>query len=107
MITGINILKTLTKNISWECKCRFDGRNGIQINGRITIKNVKKKNLCEKDYTWNSFTCSCENGKYLANIIDNSVITCDEIKDADAEAKLNDEAKSNDKETKTVPKNKV
>ena len=26
MITGINELKTLTKHISCECKCRFDGR---------------------------------------------------------------------------------
>ena len=26
MITGINELKTLTKHISCECKCKFDGR---------------------------------------------------------------------------------
>ena len=26
MITGINESKTLTKNISFKCKCRFDGR---------------------------------------------------------------------------------
>ena len=25
MITGINEWKTLTKHISWECKCKFDG----------------------------------------------------------------------------------
>ena len=24
-------------------------------------------------------TCSCQNGKYVVSIIDNSVITCDEI----------------------------
>ena len=35
--------------------------------------------MCEKDYIWNPATCSCENGKYLASIIDDSVITCDEI----------------------------
>ena len=28
---------------------------------------------------WNSVTCSCENAKYLASIIDDSVISCDEI----------------------------
>ena len=39
-------------------------------------------------------TCSCKNGKYLANIMNDSVITCDQIIDADAEAKLYDEAKS-------------
>ena len=39
----------------------------------------------------------CENGKYLASIIDDSVITCDEIIDA--------ETKSCDKERKTVTTN--
>ena len=33
----------------------------------------------EKDYVWNPATCSCENGKYLASVMDNSAITCDEI----------------------------
>ena len=33
MITGINESKTLTKHISCKCKCRFDGKNVIQING--------------------------------------------------------------------------
>ena len=28
MITGINESKTLTKHISCQCKCRFDGRKG-------------------------------------------------------------------------------
>ena len=26
MISGINESKKLTKHISWECKCRFDGK---------------------------------------------------------------------------------
>ena len=33
--------------------------------------------------------------------MDDSAIMCDEIKDADAEAKLNNEAKRNNDETKT------
>ena len=33
----------------------------------------------KKDYTWNPSTCSCENGKYLASIMDDLTITCDEI----------------------------
>ena len=45
-----------------------------------------------KGYTWNPSTYSCGNGKYLASIMGNLTITC--------EAKPNDEAKSNDKETK-------
>ena len=37
MITGINELKTLTKCISYESKCRFDG---IMINVNVSVKNV-------------------------------------------------------------------
>ena len=33
----------------------------------------------KKDYIWHPPTCTCENGKYLASIIDDSVITCNEI----------------------------
>ena len=52
---------------------------------KIAIKEKIKKSLKikkkhhEKDYIWNPATCSCKNGKYLASIIDDSVITCDEI----------------------------
>ena len=45
--------------------------------------------MCEKDYIWNLASRSCKNGKYLANIIDDSVIMCDEIIE----------------ETKTIPTN--
>ena len=44
MITGINESKTLTKDISRECKSKFDGKKVIQINGGIMINvdvNVK------------------------------------------------------------------
>ena len=34
----------------------------------------------------NPSTCSCENLKYLAKMIDDSVITCDEIIDAGAKS---------------------
>ena len=56
--------------------------NEIQIKSGIMI-NVKYKckqhNMYEKDYIWNPVTCSCKNNKYLANIMDDSVIMCDEI----------------------------
>ena len=42
--------------------------------------------MCEKDYIWNPGVCSCKSGKYSASIIDDLVIMCDEIIDADAEA---------------------
>ena len=35
--------------------------------------------MCEKDYISNPPTCSCENSKYVGSIIDDPMITCDEI----------------------------
>ena len=52
----------------------------------MSLKNII---YVKKDYIWNPSTCSCENGKCLASIMDDSVITCDEIIE----------------ETKTVPTN--
>ena len=53
----------------------------IQIKSEITINvDAKKKKKTLKDkYIWNPATCSCKNGKYLASITDDSVITSDEI----------------------------
>ena len=81
MSTGINDSETLTKHVSCACKCRFDGRkcNSNQEWNNDKFRCECKKHICEKDYIWNPATCSCENGKYLASIIDDSVITCDEI----------------------------
>ena len=39
--------------------------------------DCKKIHVCEKDYVWNPAICNCENGKYLASIMDE--IICDEI----------------------------
>ena len=44
-------------------------------------KNFEEHHACEKGYTWNPALCSCENGKYVGVITDDSVITCDEIID--------------------------
>ena len=33
--------------------------------------------MCKSDYIWNPATCTCENDKYLASIIDDLVIMCD------------------------------
>ena len=72
-------------------------RNASRTNGGITISvdvNVKKKQyICEKDYVWNSATCNCDNGKYLASSIDDSMITCPEV------------MKSCEEEIKTIPTN--
>ena len=65
MIIGINEWKTLTKHLSYECECRFDGKNVIQINGGIMIKcrcECKNCHVCEKYSVSNLATCNCENG---------------------------------------------
>ena len=74
--------KTLAKHISCECKCRIDGEkcnsNQWQNNNKCRCE-CTKIHECEKDYVWNPATCNCENGKYLANIIGDSTIICDEV----------------------------
>ena len=96
IITVINEWKTLTRHISCECKCKFEKRkcNFDQWwNNNKCRWECKKCHVCEKDYVWNPATCSCENRKYLARIIDNSAITYDEV------------IESYDEETKTIPTN--
>ena len=48
-----------------------------------------------KKYVWNPATCNCENGKYLASIMDDSAIICDKVIDADMES--NNETNFNEK----------
>ena len=82
MITWIKESKTLTKHTSCKCKCRFDGKkcNSYQwCNNNKCRCEYKKHHIYGKDYFWNPSTCNCKNGKYLASIMDDSVITCDEI----------------------------
>ena len=82
MISGIHESKTLARHISCECKCTFDK---IKCNSDQWWNNdncwceCKICQVCEKDYIWNPSTCNCENGKYLASIMDHSIITYDEI----------------------------
>ena len=35
-------------------------------------KNIKNIIYVKNDYIWNAATCCCENGEYLANIMDDS-----------------------------------
>ena len=95
IITSVNeLIKTLPKLLSWEYKCRFDGRK------------------CNSDEWWNNDQCSCEcdvnstfdckNGKYFASITDNSRIMCDKVIESygeDVEAKSYDQANFNEKKS--------
>ena len=74
--------KSQTKDISSECKYKFDGKDIVQIKGGITINfdvSVKKIHVCQKDYVWNPAASICENEKYLATIMDDSAIIFDEV----------------------------
>ena len=65
--------KILTKDISCEYKCRFDGKKCTSDQWWNNDKcrcECKKCHVCKKDYIWNPATYSCENGKYLARIMD-------------------------------------
>ena len=82
MIIGINESKTLTKQISYECKYKFDGGNCNSDqwwNNNKCRCDSKKRHVCNKDYVWKSATCNCENGKYVASIMGDSAIICDKI----------------------------
>ena len=70
--------------------------NIIQINGGIIINvdvSVKDIIYVRKKYVWNPATCNCENGKYLASVMDDSTIIYDEV------------IKPYDEEIKTIPIN--
>ena len=85
--TGINKSKTVTKHISFEWKCKFDGRkcySNQELNMDKCRCKCKKHHICEKDYIWYPATCTCKNGKYLSTLIDDWVIACDEIIYAEA-----------------------
>ena len=71
--------------LSCECKCKFGDRK-CNLNQKrnknkcqCKWKNLKQHHICEKDCLWNPATWSCENGKYVESIIDNSATTCNQI----------------------------
>ena len=86
MITGINKSETLTKHVSYKCKCKLYGRKSGNSNQKWNKNKCwykwKKFHISEKDYIWIPAICSLKNGKYLASIIGNSVIACNETTDA-------------------------
>ena len=45
----------------------------------MLIKKSEGTSGVQKKYICKSATCNCENGKYLASIVDDSVITCDAV----------------------------
>ena len=111
MTTGTDESETLKKHISCECKCRFDGRNCNSDqwwnNDKCQCER-KKHHLCKRYYVWNLAMCNCQNGKYLASIMDVSAIMWDEIIDSYAKLSLKeDEEEKNFNEKKQPAKRKI
>ena len=49
-------------------------KSEIMINVDVSVK--LKKLVCKIYYIWNPNLCDCENAKYSATIIDDSVMKC-------------------------------
>ena len=82
MITRIYEAKKSVKNISFDCKCKFNSTkcNSYQKWNNDTCQcECKRYYACKKDYSWNPNTCICENSKCLKRIADESAIECNEI----------------------------
>ena len=85
MITGINESKISTKHANVNVNLMAE--NVTQIKSEITVNVVAsveiRKNMRAKKIIFGiPATCTCKNGKYVGNIIGDSVITCDEIIEA-------------------------
>ena len=63
------------------------------VNNKRCWRECKKRHVCKNKNVSDSVTFSWKNGKYLASIMDNSVIMRNEVTD------------SYDEETKTIPTN--
>ena len=62
--------------MSCEFKCKFSRRKyklNQKWNNDKCRCECKKHHICEKHYICNLATCSWENGRYLASIIDDPV----------------------------------
>ena len=82
MITNKDEAKAMTEHTSCDFKCKFNSEiyNSNQKSNNETCQSeCKNYHRCEKDYSWNSSTCICENNKYLKSVADTSVTKCDEI----------------------------
>ena len=74
LITGINQSRTLTKHILFKFECKCDSKKSAAVSVKI-----QKNMVCTKGYICNPSTYSCENSKYVGNIIDEPVFIWDEI----------------------------
>ena len=54
-------------------------KSGAKTNFGASVKNPTERHVCKKGYIWNPRSCTCKNGEYVENIIDESAVICDEV----------------------------
>ena len=60
MITNKNKVKTMTKHISRECKCKFNSttcNSNQKWDNKTCQCECKNYRKCKNDYSWNPTTC--------------------------------------------------
>ena len=72
----------MVKHILYDCKRKFNSancssnRNGLMKTIYVSVKIIVHG---KKDYSWNSSTCICEDGKYLKSVVGDSQTVCGQI----------------------------
>ena len=82
VITNKSEARMKTKNISCNCKCKFNStlsNSNQKWNNKTCQDECNNYHKGKKVYSWNPTTCMCDNSNYLKSIADSSVIACDEI----------------------------
>ena len=82
IIAKIREAKTLIKDISCDCKFKFNSatcNSNEKWNNKICQCECKNYRKFIKDYSWNPSKCIWENRKYLESNADTSVTECDKI----------------------------
>ena len=72
----------MEKHILCDCKCKYNSTicdSNQEWNNKTYYCKCKNHHTCQKDYSLNPTTCTCENTKYLKRIDDTSVIENNEI----------------------------
>ena len=66
MKTNINEVKTMTKQILCDCKCKFNStiyNSDQKWNNKTCQCECKNYHKCKKHHSWNPSRCICENSK--------------------------------------------
>ena len=68
IITNKDKAKEMAEHISCDCKCKLSSttcNSKQKWSNKACQYECESYHKCEKNYSWNSSTCICENSKYL------------------------------------------